>query len=287
MALAPAAALYLALRPAWRRAFGERLGWGGVWPRADIWLHAASVGEAQAAVRLADALAGRGHRLLVSTATPAGRSTWGRLRRELPLRYAPLDHPWSTGRVLERVRPRAIALVESELWPAWIAAARRRGIPVAVVSARMSSRSFARYRKLRWLAAGTFGRLGAVGARSGEDAERFRSLGVAPERLRVTGDLKFDPPSPAPAAAPELARLLGATRPLFAASTRPGEEEILLDALSQLSRRRPETRLVLALRHLDRIPAVERSVRRRGVPLLRRSELDRARCRASPPAASC
>ena len=283
LAAVPAIAAWLVLRPAWRHAFAERIGCDGAGGEVDIWLHTASVGEARAALPLVDALAARGHRCMVSTTTPAGRTTWGQLRPELPLRFAPLDHPWPTGRVLDRLRPRVLTLVESELWPAWIAAAARRGIPVAVVSARMSPRSFTRYRRLGPLTARTFARLGGVGARSGEDAQRFVTLGVAPERLRVTGDLKFAPPSAAPdpssapdtaaALAPELVAFLGSTRPLVAVSTRPGEEELLLEALRRLLAHRPGARLVLAPRHLDRIASVERLVRRRGFQLKRRSAL--------------
>jgi 3-deoxy-D-manno-octulosonic-acid transferase len=106
-----------------------------------IWIHGASVGEAVAALPLHRLLEERGHRTLASTMTPTGQLALERRRPDLARVFAPLDHPWCVGAALRRVRPRALVLVETELWPSWIAAAARLGIPVAMVSARLSDRS--------------------------------------------------------------------------------------------------------------------------------------------------
>ena len=184
----------LALRPSWRAGLGERLGLRSPAVSGPIWVHGASVGEILAATRLVDALRARGHRVLASTTKSTGRAVLARARPEVPRRLAPIDHPWCVALALDRAAPVALVLVETELWPNWIAAAARRGVPVAVVSARISDRSFARYQQVGALARRTLGRLAAVGARTAEDARRLAALGLAEERLEITGDLKLEPP---------------------------------------------------------------------------------------------
>lgn len=268
----PTWAVAMACSPRWREQPGQRLGAAPRSARGSIWVHAASVGEILAATRLVDALHDRGWPVLASTMTVTGQQVLARARPEVPRVLAPFDHPWCVDRALARARPRALVLIETELWPCWIAAAERARVPVCLVSARLSDRSFARYRRLRRLLAPTLGRIAALGARSEEDAERFRALGLPPDRLVVTGDLKLEPPGREPSLAPDLGAALEGVAPLVAASTHEGEEEIVLDAWERVRQRvPPAATLVLAPRHPERAARVAGLAAGRGHRVRRRT----------------
>jgi 3-deoxy-D-manno-octulosonic-acid transferase len=243
LAAAPLALAGLALRPDWRDGASERLGAAPALAPGALWIHGASVGRA---------------------------------RPEVPCRLAPLDHPWCVERALAKVRPAALVLIETELWPCWIAAADRRGAAVVLVSGRVSDRSFARYRRARPFAARTLRRLSAVGARTPEDARRFRFLGAPPESIEVTGDLKLDcdeHPRPLDADLDRVCR----SAPLFVAgSTHPGEERAALAALRAVEEAGLSAALVLAPRRLTRAGEVERIARGEGRPVRRRTAVGRA-----------
>jgi 3-deoxy-D-manno-octulosonic-acid transferase len=274
-ALAAAAALPfglagIALRPSWRVGLLERLGrHPGATPGA-VWLHGASVGEIRAATSLIDALRAEGEGVVASTTTVAGRDLLRRTRPQVPCGLAPIDHPWCVAAAFSRTRPCALVLVETELWPIWIAGAHQRQIPVLVVSGRLSDRSLRRYRRLAALVRGTLRRISAVGARSAEDARRFVALGVPEERVTTTGDLKLDPPEDLGGLAPDLEAVLGRVALFVAGSTHEGEEEAALEAFRfaeasghrlalALAPRRPERAEGLAAR----CAAAGRRVRRR------------------------
>jgi len=272
---APFAAGALALRPSWRSGWDERLGRGWMDPGA-VWVHAASVGEALAAASLLDALREAGHSVVVSTQTLAGRDTLRRVRPDLHCRLAPLDHPWVVERALATARPVALVLLEAELWPCWIAAAARHHVPVALVSGRISDRSFDRYRRVRPLVRRMLRRIDAIGARSELDAVRFLELGAEPGAVTVSGDLKFDGDLVAAVPARDLLQSL-AGGPLFVAgSTHPGEEWAALQALRVSEAAGHGAVLVLAPRRIERAGEIERLVRAQGRRLLRRSSLARA-----------
>ena len=207
-----------------------------------------------------------------STMTLTGRETMRRARPEVPCSLAPLDHPWLVEAALARVRPSALVLIETELWPSWIAAATRRGVPVIVASGRISNRSFPRYRRFAPLLRGTFARLSAVGARTEEDARRFVALGVPQDRVRVCGDLKLSPPEVPVRLPPELERRLPDCALLVAGSTHAGEEEAALAAFLAAEHAGLLVALVLAPRYPERADEVERVVRKAGRPLVRSSE---------------
>jgi 3-deoxy-D-manno-octulosonic-acid transferase len=271
---APLLAVALLLAPRWRIGWRERILGGRRRAPGAIWLHGASVGEILAAARLVDALRAKGHEVMASTTTPTGREVMRRARPDVDCRLAPLDHPWCAALALARAAPRAIVLIETELWPCWIAAAERRGIPVVVVSGRLSDRSFPRYlRVAAWLRR-TLQRLHAIGARTELDRERFVALGAAPERVSVSGDLKLELVPGTGALAPELAEFVGGTRLLVAGSAHPAEVPTLLEAfgLCQVQARQPSA-LVLAPRHLERAEAAVAAVRAAGRRAVRRSEL--------------
>jgi 3-deoxy-D-manno-octulosonic-acid transferase len=271
LALAPVAAGALALRPAWRVGLRERLGALPSLPPGAIWVHGASVGEIRAASRLIDRLQKGGRPVITSTATLAGREVMRRARPEVPCHLAPIDHPWCVEAALTRARPAALVLIETELWPSWLAAAARRGIPVAVVSGRISDRSYPRYRWIQPIIAPTLRRISALGARTPQDAERFLALGAPRERVSVTGDLKLEPAQENRPLAPDLARVLGAARLIVAGSTHAGEEAAALGSLAQAVEAGIPAALVLAPRHLGREAEITRLVRASGRALRRRT----------------
>ncbi len=239
---------------------------------APVWLHGASVGEISAALPLVDALHARPGGVHCSCTTLSGRDLLCARRPAVPVRLAPVDHPWAVRRALGAVSPSALVLMETELWPAWIRAAACRGAPVLLLSARLSERSFSRYRKFaRWLAP-TFRRIAAIGARSEADAARFEALGALPGRIELTGDLKFEIPQSPASPSPELERRLGAAPLLVAGSTHEGEEAAALAALEALLQRGHPAALVLAPRHPQRFERAAHLVRAAGRRLLRRSQ---------------
>jgi len=276
LALAPVAVGALALRPAWRVGLRERLGaQPGLAPGA-IWVHGASVGEIQAASRFVDRLLEGGHAVFTSTVTLAGREVMRRLRPDVPCHLAPIDHPWCVEAALARVRPAALVLIETELWPRWLAAAERRGIPVALVSGRLSDNSYPRYQRLAPIIAPALRRIAALGARTHVDAERFLALGAPAARVSVTGDLKLEPAEDLRPLASDLDRMLSTAPLIVAGSTHPGEEIAALAALAQVEQAGMTAALVLAPRRLGRADEIARMVRATGRNLHRRTLLGEA-----------
>lgn len=271
---APVWAAGALVRPRWREGAGERLGWRGDCEPGAIWLHGASVGEALMVARLAEALADSGHRVQASATTVTGRSALRRALPSLPVRLAPLDHPWCVASALRAARPSALVLVETELWPSWITAVSRRGAPVALVSARLSDTSFVRYQHLRGLVARTLGRIARIGARSDEDAQRFLALGAPRERVRVTGDLKRAPAARPASLAPDLAAMLAGPPIVVAGSTHAGEEAAALAALDACAAAGRPAALVLAPRRPERCRELESRLAAEGRPHRRRSRGD-------------
>lgn len=270
----------LAVRPAWRVGWRERLGAAG--PRAPgaVWIHGASVGEITAATRLVDRLGKEGHRVVTSTTTLTGRELMRSARPEIPCQLAPLDHPWCVGAALARVAPAALVLIETELWPCWIAEAARRRIPLVLVSGRISDRSYPRYRRLGAILGSTLRRFDAIGARTPIDRERFIALGADSATVSVTGDLKLELDTVPRSASADLSSAI-ADVPLFVAgSTHPGEESAALDALAEVESAGITAALVLAPRRLERAGDVERAVRAAGRSVRRRTALGSERLRA-------
>ncbi len=279
-------------QPAYRRHLGERF---GVYPPRSglqplIWVHAVSVGETRAAQPLVEALLERypEHDVLITHMTPTGRETEAtsfddpRVHRA----YLPYDFPFAVRRFLRAWRPSLGVLMETELWPNVVAVARAEGVPLVLANARLSERSMRKGRRWSSLIRPALASLDLVLAQSQADAARLVQLGRAD--ARVLGNLKFDV-----APAPQLESLghrwrldwLAAQRkddlPRFcvvAASTRDGEEELLLDAWSaqlqppSLASRFPPL-LVIVPRHPQRFDAVAAMLGARGWQFARRSEL--------------
>jgi 3-deoxy-D-manno-octulosonic-acid transferase len=244
--------------------FGMRLGGipsNGSGPRP-VWFHAASLGECRAALPLVKAFRKQHPEIPVvfSSTTPNGLEEASRLGLGDRVFYAPLDLPWSVRRALRRAHPRMILLLESELWPNWLKIANAQGIPVGIVNGRMSQRSYGRYGMVSSFARSVVSNLAFVCAREKDDADRFSGLGVDRERVRVTGNLKYDllPGDLNSSAASEVPALWGKDRPVWVAgSVRAGEEDQILAALVQVRAQAPESRLVLAPRHFENLEALE------------------------------
>jgi 3-deoxy-D-manno-octulosonic-acid transferase len=186
------------------------------------------------------------------------------------------------GRALDAVRPRFFIAMETELWPNFLRALARRGIPSMIANGRISDRSFRRYRLAGRFLARVLERVTVFAMQSQEDARRIIALGAPPERVVVTGSLKADAGGDDPGARQLWERLLGLApddQVWIAGSTHRGEEELLLDAFARLRPRFPRLVLVLAPRHPERASEVDRLIRERGLVPLRRSELPRERAR--------
>jgi 3-deoxy-D-manno-octulosonic-acid transferase len=252
-----------------RARLRERLGMasgGAPVAPGGLWIHAVSVGEVRLALLLLVAVRERhpGLPVTVTTGTPTGRAL---AERGVPgtsppdrVAFLPIDRRGPMGRFLERIRPAALLLVETEIWPNLLRLCAERGVPVSFVNGRISPRSFPRYRRVRWFLRRCLGDVTLFAMQSEEDAERIRALGAPPERVRVTGNMKFDLPLPRSAAGPAARERLGipADRPLFVAgSTAPGEERAAAEALRALRRIDPRTLLVLAPRHPEDFAAAE------------------------------
>jgi len=222
--------------PGYREHVQERFGiYSTVRTGKALWVHAVSVGEARAAAPLVRALKDRlpDHTVVITCTTAAGRETLKQVYGESALGvYLPYDYPESVQGFLERFRPRLGVLMETELWPNLLAQCERHRVPVVLANARMSEKSARGYRRWRALTAPGIRSLAAACAQSEADAERLRALGAP--RVEVTGNLKFDVAlDPAQlAAGREWKAKLG--RPvLLLASTREGEEKLLLDELRE------------------------------------------------------
>lgn len=242
--------------------------------RPVLWLHAVSVGEVLAISRLVSELAEAfpGHTVLVSTTTRTGQDLARQRFGADRVFYCPLDLPWATRAYLEALRPDLLILAETEFWPNLLSGCFRRGIPVAVVNARISDRSWPRYRGLRGLWNPILSRVSVVLAQSELDAERLRAIGCRPERVSVAGNLKFDVRAASEAEATRLLRSLGGgLRFVAAGSTLEGEETALLAAWPNLLQADPRLAMVLAPRHPERFGAVDTLLENSGLVWVRRS----------------
>jgi 3-deoxy-D-manno-octulosonic-acid transferase len=274
-------------RAGYDRALGQRLGRYGtdLPPEPRCWIHAVSVGEAATAVPLIEALGRRWPELgiVMTTVTPTGAQIVAdRLGGMVTHRYFPVDLPGPVRRALDAVRPRFFIAMETELWPNFLRALAVRGIPSMIANGRISDRSFRRYRRVRFLTSRMLRDVAILAMQSQEDARRIIALGAQPERVVVTGNLKTDFAVPEAGGDALWQRLLGLAEEdlvWIAGSTHRGEDAAVLDAFLRLRARFPRLILLLAPRHPERVPEVERLVIERGLTAVRRSELPGARDR--------
>ena len=264
-------------QPEYLQNLGERYGFYPQHaPARLLWLHVVSVGETRAAEPLIKALLNDypDHSLLLTHMTPTGRATGGELIAKYGSRllqaYLPYDLPDASGRFLDHFKPRLGLLMETELWPNLIAAAKQRSLPVSLVNARLSARSQRGYQRFAPLIRPALDALRAVAAQTPADAERLVAIGA--KRVSVFGNIKFDvTPSPEKLELGAQWRLALGTRPVWlAASTREGEEPLILEAFVGLNR--PDLLLLLVPRHPQRFAEVAALVEEHQLGLCRRSE---------------
>jgi 3-deoxy-D-manno-octulosonic-acid transferase len=242
--------------------------------RPAIWLHAVSVGEVLAVSRLVGELeaAFPNHRLLISTTTRTGQALAREKFGAERVFYCPLDLPWAVRAYLSAIQPKLLILAETEFWPNLLSGCFRRGIPVAVVNARISDRSWPRYRALRSLWQPFLSQLGLVLAQSELDAERLTAIGCMPDRVHVAGNLKFDVRAASESQATgELKQRGAGLRFIVAGSTLDDEETALLNAWPQLLAADSNLALILAPRHPERFAEVAALLNRSGRLWVRRS----------------
>ncbi|MBD9479178.1 lipid IV(A) 3-deoxy-D-manno-octulosonic acid transferase [Pseudoxanthomonas sp. PXM02] len=236
----------------------------------DVWLHAVSVGEVNAAAPVVDALLQRhpGLRLLITTITPTGsqrvQALWG--ERVLHV-YSPYDLPGAVSRFLRQFQPRLALIMETELWPSLLFGCHDRQVPLYILNARLSARSLRGYSVLRPLITRTLRTVRKVAAQSRDDASRFVQLGALPEQVRDVGNLKFDIPVPdnvGDVVAGFRQHLSGGRPVWIAASTHEDEEAPVLALHARLRQRWPDLLLLWAPRHPERFPRVAEAARTAG-----------------------
>ncbi len=262
--------------PRYAPRWGERLGYGSPLAAGSLWIHAVSVGEVRAAAPLIRALldAHPDIPLLVTTTTLTGAAQVDMLfGQSVQHRFAPFDLPSALRRFLERTRPHAAVILETELWPNLFQALRRADIPLVLANVRLSERSYRRYRRFRGLTAHMLAVPTAIAVQSSADAGRIRALGAPAQRVHVTGNMKFEmTPTASLREAAQALRYEWGERPVWvAASTHQGEEEIVLDVHVRLRAIFPSLLLILVPRHPERFEAVAKLGRQRGLTLVERS----------------
>lgn len=228
-----------------------------------IWIHAVSVGEVMAIRALVQQLAAQfpNDEIVVSTVTKTGQQV---AKKNLPeahhIFYLPLDFPWITQYATRRIHPRCLIVMETELWPGLFGSMKKQNIPVVVVNGRLSPNSFKNYKKASLIVAYFLKPVVLFAMQSQSDAERMRQIGGQPEKIIVTGNLKYDQAliPPTQVEMTELyKRIPRPTHPVWlAASTHPGEEETIFDCFGQLQKVLPTLRLILVPRHPERAQEV-------------------------------
>src|SRR6266699_1191152 len=272
----------------WRRGFRQRFGRfdskikQALSNRQVLWIHAVSVGEVNVCTQLIRALEPRvpNLKVVVSTTTSTGM---GELQRKMPSHigkiYYPIDHKKCVHRALNIIHPEVVVLVEAEIWPNFIWRLRDRRIPLFLVNARLSDRSFRGYKRFGFLFRELFGSLARTGAQNEDDAARLRELGCRPEAIHVVGSMKFDAPALGERRSLDVPAMLGqlgvsdSARLLVGGSTHPGEEAMLAEQFLRLRARFPDLFLVLVPRHFERSREVGRELSARGVKFVYRSEI--------------
>src|SRR5688572_2911665 len=243
-----------------------------------VWVHAVSVGEVKSVRKLVEKLRSThsDQPLVLSTITPAGQEL-ARSTKDLAdhVFYFPVDLPGAIRRTLDRVNPELVVIAETEIWPNFLRECRRRGIRVVMVNGRISDRSLPRYRAIRHWLKRVLDDYTLLGMQTEEDRERIESIGADGRKVTVFGNLKYDAVDIQHALPADLSTVLSSLPRLWiAASTMPGEDELILDAFSEVRKRHPDLVLLIAPRHPDRFDNVERIIRQKGFDCTRRTRLD-------------
>ena len=275
-------------RGGWKQGFGERLGKystkfkQAITNRDVIWLHAVSVGEVNICVQLIKVLTPRlpNLKVVVSTTTTTGMAE---LRKKLPVEvskiYYPIDRRSHVRRALATIRPKAVVMVEAEIWPNFLWALQGHKVPHFLVNTRISDKSFKGYRRFGFIFRKLFAGFTGVGAQSEADAKRMLELGCREEAVQVFGSCKFDGTDLSREHRTDVDRMLkqlgvpeGAPV-IVGGSTHSGEEEILARLAKRLRKRHPNLFLVLVPRHHERGKEVGDTLAKLGVEFVYRSEI--------------
>ena len=264
--------------PAYRHRWTERFGWAKGLPQRPIWIHAVSVGEVQAIQPLVRQLQQHypDRSILITTTTPTGAARVERLfSDEVAHCYMPFDLPWLVGPFLNRLQPRILIIIETEIWPNLLAACAERNIPTLLANARLSARSAKGYQRFAGLTAETLNSLTLIAAQGADSARRFTDLGASPNRVEEIGSIKFDVQLPASLReqAEALRRCWGMDRQVWvAASTHEGEDEQVLAAHKLIKQQIPDVLLILVPRHPERFDSVATLISSEGLKLVRRTQ---------------
>jgi 3-deoxy-D-manno-octulosonic-acid transferase len=280
--------LRLRRRGHWQKKFLQRFGYydaklkQAITNRHVLWIHAVSVGEVNLCTQMIRSLERTmpNIKIVVSTTTTTGM---GELERKLPKHvskiYYPVDRRRWVSRSLGTIHPEAVVLVEAEIWPNFIWRVRQMGVPLFLVNARLSERSYRGYKRFSFLFRPLFASFTGVGVQSQEDGARLIELGCRPEAIHVVGSLKFDAAQldeRRSVNVPAILRQVGvspSSRVLVCGSTHRGEEALLAETFLRLRSRFADLFLVLVPRHFERSKEVGRELRERGVRFVYRSEL--------------
>jgi len=262
--------------PTYASRWAERLGFGAPLTPGALWIHAVSVGEVRAAAPLVRALLDEHPHIpiLVTTTTLTGATQVTMLFGEsVSHRFAPFDLPGAVSRFLNRVSPRAAVILETEIWPVLFRSLQQANIPLALINVRLSERSYLGYRRFKRLVGQTLTIPTVIAAQSDTDGARLCALGALPERVHVTGNMKFEisPTAGLEEAASALRREWGERPVWVAASTHQGEEEIVLAAHAHLRKTFPGLLLILVPRHPERFELVGKLCRQLAVCVSERS----------------
>jgi len=262
--------------PARRENWLHRLGYVPEVQRKVIWVHAVSVGETIAAGPMVRRLLAEepSASILMTATTDTG---FGQAQKmfgdKISYAYAPYDTPGSVRRFLNKVNPRILVVMETEIWPNIISQCHKQNVPVFLINARLSERSARGYERVRGLARPIMQKITWIAAQAEKDAERFRRIGVAPSSVEVTGSVKFDVDitDAVRSDAQQCRRELGARPVWVAGSTHSGEDERLLDSHRLVLAQHPQALLVIVPRHPDRFDSVAELAEKSGFTVARRS----------------
>lgn len=263
--------------PDYRRRWAERLGFCPHRLQKCIWVHAVSMGETIAAIPLIKALKAQypDVPLLVTNMTPTGSARVKAAFGDTVLNaYIPYDFPGGVSRFLDRIHPKILVVMETELWPVLFAACKKRNIPIIVTNARLSEKSALGYQRIASITRDMLNTVCVLAAQTQADADRFIALGLPRDRIRITGNLKFDLElsSDLEAKGEALRQALGKDRWIWiAASTHPSEEEIMLAAHRMVLEKFPQALLILVPRHPERFDSVAAMAEQQGFSVVRRS----------------
>lgn len=243
-----------------------------------IWIHAASVGEVKALGPLVDAIksSNPNYKIILSNTTKTGKKQAEKVLRNVDgFIFAPVDLPWVVQHVVKTLNPKILILIETELWPNMIRKAKENGSVVSLVNGRISPRSYKRYLYFKSLCTSVLEYVDLFCMQTEEDVNRIRTIGANPDKIVITGNLKFEAflwqkfekrfTKGSLKLPPDL-------KLLVAGSTRPGEEEIILESYQKLKERFPNLLLILAPRHLKRLRSIEELLTQKRFSYVRKSK---------------